>query len=260
MIIKCKECGKEFEKAYFNQVYCSKQCKSDFNNRKNRDKFKAKNKYPNGFGITNCTMCGKEFKKTTATSKYCSVSCRNKYYRELGKIKKEQESIKNNIYTSDIEDFVYELIDLGIKGRDNTISFNYKYNMINETLRHNISYRDNYLCRVCNTDTNLEIHHIVKIIHGGNNSPNNLITLCKSCHRAIDTLDFEHASKKCVSNFIKNYDNKRYTKKSNEAMLNDCHSLILNLYNEVRDYGVDKNDLIKSLDFILDAIENNKAD
>ena len=30
--------------------------------------------------------------------------------------------------------------------------------------------------------------------------------------------------------------------------------------NATSGFGVDKNDLIKSLDFILDAIENNKAD
>ena len=260
MKIKCKECGKEFEKAYFNQLYCSRQCKSDFNNKKNRDKMKAMNKYPSGFGTTNCAMCGKEFEKTTAMSKYCSTSCRGRYHRELSKIKKEQESIKNNIYTSDIEDLVHELISTGIEGRNNTISFNYKHHMINETLRHNISHRDNYSCRVCNADTNLEIHHIVKVIHGGDNSSSNLITLCKSCHRAIDTLDFEHASKKCVNNFMKNYNNKRYTNKSNEVMLNNCYSLILNLYNEAKDYDIDRNDLIKSLDLILDTIENNKAD
>ena len=260
MIIKCKECGKEFEKAYFNQVYCSKQCKSDFNNRKNRDKFKANNKYPNGFGFTDCVMCGKEFEKASAISKYCSVSCRNKYYRELSKTKKEKEDIKNNIYTSDIEEMVYELIDLGVKGRDNTISSNYKYHMINESLRHKISHRDNYSCRVCNTDTNLEIHHIVKLIHGGNNSSSNLITLCKSCHRAIDTLNLEHATTKCLNNFIKNHNNKRYTKKSNDAIINDCHNLISNLYNEIKDSSIDKDDLIKSLDIILDTIENNKAD
>lgn len=45
-----------------------------------------------------------------------------------------------------------------------------------------LSY-DKYRCRVCRSESNLEIHHIAKMSDGGSDDFDNLITLCGGCHR-----------------------------------------------------------------------------
>lgn len=53
--------------------------------------------------------------------------------------------------------------------------------------------RDNYQCQNCKQkggnrgSAELHAHHIVALKDGGSNNKSNLITLCKSCHRAIHT-------------------------------------------------------------------------
>lgn len=58
----------------------------------------------------------------------------------------------------------------------------------NETLRNSIRQRDSYMCQVCGVSQDellghfkkLDVHHID--YNKDNLNPNNLITLCKSCH------------------------------------------------------------------------------
>jgi len=45
--------------------------------------------------------------------------------------------------------------------------------------------RDNYTCQYCkgkSKDSKLEVHHIIFRCYGGSDKPENLITLCKTCH------------------------------------------------------------------------------
>ena len=54
-------------------------------------------------------------------------------------------------------------------------------------VREYVLYRDNHTCQYCNgksKDPVLEIHHIVSRQIGGD-SPDNLITLCKTCHEKV---------------------------------------------------------------------------
>gem|GEM_PF-2616141 len=44
--------------------------------------------------------------------------------------------------------------------------------------------RDGYKCRICGKTKNLHIHHIKPISFGGIHSLQNLITLCKTCHKS----------------------------------------------------------------------------
>jgi 5-methylcytosine-specific restriction endonuclease McrA len=57
-------------------------------------------------------------------------------------------------------------------------------------LKQQIMVRDDYTCQKCFKDVDetnsLEIHHIIPVCKGGSDSPNNLITLCPTCHRMID--------------------------------------------------------------------------
>ena len=53
-------------------------------------------------------------------------------------------------------------------------------------LRHYILFRDHYTCQCCKSQKGtLEVHHIVPRNNGGGNQPENLITLCHDCHKAV---------------------------------------------------------------------------
>lgn len=49
-------------------------------------------------------------------------------------------------------------------------------------IREQIFYRDGYMCLNCGSSERLELDHIMPISKGGENSINNLQTLCKSCN------------------------------------------------------------------------------
>jgi 5-methylcytosine-specific restriction endonuclease McrA len=53
------------------------------------------------------------------------------------------------------------------------------------TLRRNILERDGWRCQKCGARTNLEVHHGQFRSHQGDDSEDNLITVCHSCHRTI---------------------------------------------------------------------------
>lgn len=51
-----------------------------------------------------------------------------------------------------------------------------------ERLRQRILRRDGWKCQACGAMTNLETHHWQFRSHSGDDSEENLITLCVSCH------------------------------------------------------------------------------
>ncbi|MFU8868290.1 HNH endonuclease [Natronococcus sp.] len=51
-------------------------------------------------------------------------------------------------------------------------------------IRNRILNRDENTCRNCGETTNLVVHHVVPIQTRGTNRPDNLLTLCRDCHRA----------------------------------------------------------------------------
>ena len=55
-----------------------------------------------------------------------------------------------------------------------------------------VLHRDGYQCQKCKAkNTKLHVHHIVFCSNGGTNTPNNLITLCKSCHGKLHNNEFK---------------------------------------------------------------------
>ncbi len=57
-----------------------------------------------------------------------------------------------------------------------------------ETARK-VRKRDGHVCQMCGefgVGRSLDVHHIVPVVSGGNNHPDNLITLCISCHRKAE--------------------------------------------------------------------------
>ena len=54
-----------------------------------------------------------------------------------------------------------------------------------ESLRRQVLRRDGWRCQSCGTMTNLEVHHQQFRSHSGEDSEENLITLCSTCHRTV---------------------------------------------------------------------------
>jgi len=51
-----------------------------------------------------------------------------------------------------------------------------------QEIARQVKIRDGWRCQKCGTSKTLDVHHRRKISEGGTNHPNNLITLCRSCH------------------------------------------------------------------------------
>jgi len=51
-----------------------------------------------------------------------------------------------------------------------------------ERLREQVLRRDGWRCQCCGTRSNLEVHHKEFRGQGGDDSEENLITLCAGCH------------------------------------------------------------------------------
>jgi 5-methylcytosine-specific restriction endonuclease McrA len=54
-----------------------------------------------------------------------------------------------------------------------------------ENLRQEILRRDNWRCQSCGTMSNLEVHHKKFRSHSGDDSEDNLITMCAECHAVV---------------------------------------------------------------------------
>ena len=54
-----------------------------------------------------------------------------------------------------------------------------------ESLRQLVLRRDGWRCQSCGTMSNLEVHHKEFRSHGGDDSEENFITLCSSCHASV---------------------------------------------------------------------------
>ena len=51
-----------------------------------------------------------------------------------------------------------------------------------------IRKRDNFICQYCGKYPSTSVHHIIPRRIKIDNSPNNLITLCRSCHKKVECL------------------------------------------------------------------------
>jgi len=54
-----------------------------------------------------------------------------------------------------------------------------------ESLRQQILRRDGWRCQSCGTTLNLDVHHREFRSHSGEDTEENLITLCTACHARV---------------------------------------------------------------------------
>jgi group II intron reverse transcriptase/maturase len=55
-------------------------------------------------------------------------------------------------------------------------------------VRAEVLERDGYRCQQCGSQDNLDVHHRQARYQGGDDSPENLVTLCEHCHSQTDTM------------------------------------------------------------------------
>lgn len=80
-LIKCKICGKIFERTNNNQKYCSSECYKESNRRNSRNRYQKRvPKYE-----LNCPICHNFFLPKSYSEKYCSDDCKKKAAKLQGR-------------------------------------------------------------------------------------------------------------------------------------------------------------------------------
>jgi len=74
-----------------------------------------------------------------------------------------------------------------IDGRSGRIDLKNRYGKDWPKIRESVFERDGYCCQCCKSDgIILEVHHIIPFMITKDNSMDNLISLCKKCHRKVE--------------------------------------------------------------------------
>ncbi|OIK11319.1 HNH endonuclease [Bacillus sp. MUM 13] len=126
----------------------------------------------------------------------------------------------------------------------------------NDSLKKEVKDRDHWKCVICEDDKGLHVHHRIPRKLGGVNHKNNLVTLCSSCHPAIETANVQKAFKKCLANFRRNKNKgiKNSHASKDKTLLKDeveniLEKVLLSLGNK------DENDLAKEITEVMDRLE-----
>lgn len=149
--LECETCGIKFAPKFWNKRarFCSRQCRN-ISLRK---------------PVPNCDVCGKPVKKTGR--RFCSPGCKVTWYRA--------ENVYNYL-GEDSREFPHDLTFLAFWEKRASL----------------IRDRDK-VCRHCGKTPKvngraLDVHHIIPYRISKDNSPENLVALCRSCHKRADHL------------------------------------------------------------------------
>jgi len=148
-----------------------------------------------------CVGCGEEFSVlVTSNRKYCSRECylKNGHPWNKGLTKEKDERVQKLAEKLEGREFSEEHKErISKKARerfsnpenhpcwDGGKSFEPYSAVFNQDLKREVRKRDNYSCQACGVteetlNQDLDIHHID--FNKSNNSLNNLVSLCRSCH------------------------------------------------------------------------------
>lgn len=133
-----------------------------------------------------------------------------------------------------------EVMDL-IQQRGGSITFRDLWHKpFTEELKQEVKDRDGWKCVICESETDLHVHHKIPRNKGGIHHKENLVTLCASCHGAVETADIQHAFKKCLANYKK----RKFSQISRHNLSQDKKLL--------------KDEVEKSLDALLFELNNKE--
>lgn len=125
-----------------------------------------------------------------------------------------------------------------------------------ESLKQEVRDRDHWKCVICENDKDLHVHHKIPRKFGGVHHKNNLVTLCASCHSAIETANVQHAFKKCLANFRKQKNKGQkniYATKDKTLLKEEVESILdkvlLSLINK------DEDELTKKITEVMERLD-----
>lgn len=177
IVVPCANCGKDVHLTparQKNEVHtCSRKCKSEWMSKnlvgENNPSWKG------GPIILECEVCGTEFETVQyhvdRNARFCSTKCYGEWRRESGMAAGENNPMYRDGTTS--------VTLLRLKDRDW------------KRLADNIREERGNKCQVCGTLGNgrgLPVHHIVPWSVSQDDSPENLLVVCQSCHASLDNL------------------------------------------------------------------------
>ena len=96
-----------------------------------------------------------------------------------------------------------EVIDKYEKSGGRIIFSDLWHQPFTESLKNEVRERDNFRCVICESEANLHVHHKIPRNLGGIHHPDNLVTLCGSCHGAVERAELNKAFIKCLANYRK---------------------------------------------------------
>lgn len=250
---KCAYCGKQFvwESSKSNQIFCTSVCqKKSTYERIHKAVITEKRK---------CQLCGEEFEwySTKPNQKYCSKECLKLATANNIKLKQKGseeflENLRSTVYLK-VAEIISKMQDKGETFNNQYIDY-WKVGDISEKTREQVLKRDNYECQVCKRKDSLHLHHLIKRKDGGTHDAENLITLCASCHRHIETGDLEHASQKCFKNAKEYYNLGEVNEEVEMAYIS---SLLKNYFEEIEEKMGEQTELLVKLDNIIEIIDSN---
>jgi endogenous inhibitor of DNA gyrase (YacG/DUF329 family) len=171
---QCCNCGKEFKRSLSGQNknskrhFCSQSCFKEFINSKKE---------------VTCCLCGEKYllpaNKRDGVKKHYCRNCRKSIAVKCDVCGKEFK-----IYNSKARMFKGHFCSTQCKARSQRKDWNSLNRKSLKTRWISEFGKDSLYCRRCGHDKgyNIEIHHKIYVINGGNNDPNNLEPLCKNCH------------------------------------------------------------------------------
>lgn len=229
----CRICNTSFYKIVGTQIYCSQTCREEARELNKKSPTKK-----------NCGECGNEFLwlPSKPGQKYCSDTCSR--ISNMRSIRQSAERKKIN-ETGALKEEIERRVASIFKQAEDTKPTRFAGKVINfwdavgftEKIKEEVRERDSYKCMICElSEGQLEVHHVLKRAFGGSNDPHNLITLCTSCHRAVETGDEHHAKRKCFNSALKVLNHSAYVRKdvvTDKQIINQMSCLLEKLFNSL---------------------------
>jgi 5-methylcytosine-specific restriction endonuclease McrA len=207
----CEVCGKQFSPNYNickDKIlkYCSRDCYSRrIITKDTRDKISRANKgqvrNPNQIIVSVCEVCGQSFRHNHLKKrKYCSYKCGSKIYAKRNGSMKRDNVIERNRD----KDFIKKVSEGVSKYHQehpvkeqrwykNIYGENYQSKspyLLREKrgawlkLSHYLTSK--YSCHRCGVVEKLNVHHIIPYSFTQDSTIENLVVLCKSCHKIVE--------------------------------------------------------------------------
>lgn len=277
---QCVYCHKVFEAKHMDALYCSFECKKQAlskecvvcgklflptHKRKNTCSAMCRKIHQSNKKTFSCKWCKKlfevsEIKDVIQPLSFCSKMCENAYYKKRKNPQPLKRSSSQNLLS--VKRSIQALVTILIEPRlevERRFGSYYDVNQetFSENLKEYVRKRDGYKCAVCGFDQQLEVHHKIPRRLGGQNDEDNLVTLCTSCHRAIETGDIRHATERCFRHYKKHQghvaleDYNKIHKSELQTQLDEQLRALVDAIIQLKD----RKELVKRVEILSDLVQ-----